>query len=423
MFTQTRIKLTVLLAVILIVLYGLLSMVAGTVVNSLTIGQVDRSLRVGAMGLLRHDSTLNESLREPPTDRNPNDHYSPHLAHSFFLVGIRSMTGNVLASNDKTLMQFVPFHVNPMGDASYMTWRDSSAGYRLRLITVPVSDSTGSVVGFLQMGIDISPQLQVLQKFWQVFLTVGIIGFLIALLAGYYVSGRALRPIYKSWVQQQRFVADASHELRTPLAIIQSNLDLALSHGEQTDVEVLEWVSNAKAEARRITRMTDDLLTLARTDGNETMLELVDVDLLQLAKSTHELFMPIAEDKGVDLVLDDQTAGRLIVKGDHSRLRQLLIILVDNALKYTPASGRVTIELIAQRHRALLRVADTGIGMTREEMTHAFDRFYRADQARKRESGGTGLGLSIAKWIVETHGGKISIQSVVGEGSAFTVVL
>ncbi len=423
MFTQTRIKLTVLLAVILIVLYGLLSMVAGTVVNSLTIGQVDRSLRVGAMGLLRHDSTLNESLREPPTDRNPNDHYSPHLAHSFFLVGIRSMTGNVLASNDKTLMQFVPFPVNPMGDASYMTWRDSSAGYRLRLITVPVSDSTGSVVGFLQMGIDISPQLQVLQKFWQVFLTVGIIGFLIALLAGYYVSGRALRPIYKSWVQQQRFVADASHELRTPLAIIQSNLDLALSHGEQTDVEVLEWVSNAKAEARRITRMTDDLLTLARTDGNETMLELVDVDLLQLAKSTHELFMPIAEDKGVDLVLDDQTAGRLIVKGDYSRLRQLLVILVDNALKYTPASGRVTIELIAQRHRALLLVADTGIGMTREEMTHAFDRFYRADQARKRESGGTGLGLSIAKWIVETHGGKISIQSVVGEGSAFTVIL
>ncbi len=423
MFTKTRIKLTVLLAVILILLYALLSLMAGEVVNTLTIGQVDRSMRTGAMELLHHENLLKLALNQPQPDNLPDNRISPHMIHSLFLVDIRSNNGQLLAENDKALAQAVPFSLSKENQIQFLTWRDPSSGNHLRLITVPIINGNGGRIGFLQLGMDISPQVQVLQKFWQVFSTVGVIGFVVALLAGYYVSGRALRPIKNSWVQQQRFVADASHELRTPLTIIQSNLDLALSHAEDTKVEVLEWVSNAKAEARRLTRLTDDLLTLARSDGNETVLEITEVELSSLVMEVNDLFSPLAEVKQIQLMMEKDTKSGVdfMVKGDRARLRQLLIILIDNALKYTLEDGVIKVILSQQRHHTILKVQDTGIGMDQKEMAHAFDRFYRADLARKRETGGTGLGLSIAKWIVEMHGAKLTVQSEKGLGSTFIV--
>ncbi len=424
MFTRTRIKLTLLLAVILILLYALLSLVAGEVVNTLTIGQVDRSMRAGAMELLQHQNLLKMALSQPQPDNLPDNRISPHMIHSLFLVDIRSNNGQLLAENDKSLAKAVPFTPVVKNKAQFLTWSDPANGNHLRLETVPIMNENASVIGFLQMGMDISPQVQVLQKFWQVFTTVGIVGFVVALLAGYYVSGRALRPIKNSWNQQQRFVADASHEMRTPLAIIQSNLDLALSHAENAEVEVLEWVSNAKAEARRLTRLTDDLLTLARSDGQETVLELTEVDLSALVMEVQELFLPIAEVKQIRFEFEQDTKIEMdyYVTGDRMRLRQLLVILIDNALKYTLEGGVIKVFLTQQRHHTVLKVQDTGIGMDQDEMIHAFDRFYRADLARKRESGGTGLGLSIAKWIVEMHGGKISVQSEKEVGTTFTVI-
>ena len=425
MFTKTRIKLTVLLAVLLIALYALLSMVAGAVVNTLTIGQVDRSLKAGALGFLHHPNLLNVAINQSQTNLSPEDHFSPHLGHPIFLVDIRLKNGQIVTANDMGLAKSAPFVTTMYDKMQFQSWFNPTTGNHLRLIMLPMQNQKGETVGFLQLGVDISPQVQVLQKFWQVFVSVGLIGFVVALFVGYYVSGRALRPIKKSWISQQRFVADASHELRTPLAIIQANLDLALSHGDNADVEVLEWVSNAKAEARRLTRLTADLLTLARSDGHETVLELTEVDLPNVITEVVDLFTPLADDKKIQLRFEQDTkmgAQNDPVKGDQARLRQLLIILIDNALKYTLEDGQITITLFAQRHHTVLRVKDTGIGMDREEMTHAFDRFYRADQARKRESGGTGLGLSIAKWIVEMHGGKISVQSAKGEGSIFIIV-
>ncbi len=414
-----------LLAALLIALYALLSMVAGAVVNTLTIGQVDRSLKAGALGFLQHPNLLNLAINQPQTNVLPGDHFPPHLGHPIFLVDIRLKNGQIVATNDMGLAKSAPFVAAIYDKMQFQSWYDPTTGNHLRLIMVPMQNQKGETVGLLQLGVDISPQVQVLQKFWQVFVSMGLIGFVVALFVGYYVSGRALRPIKKSWISQQRFVADASHELRTPLAIIQANLDLALSHGDNADVEVLEWVSNAKAEARRLTRLTADLLTLARSDGHETVLELTEVDLPSVITEVVDLFTPLAEDKKIQLRYEPDTKAGLPndpVKGDQARLRQLLIILIDNALKYTLEGGQITITSYVQRHHTVLRVKDTGIGMDREEMTHAFDRFYRADQARKRESGGTGLGLSIAKWIVEMHGGKISVQSAKGEGSIFMVV-
>ena len=425
MFTKTRIKLTVLLAALLIALYALLSMVAGAVVNTLTIGQVDRSLKAGAIGFLHHPNLLNVAINQSQTNVSPGDHFAPHLGHPLFLVDIRLKNGQIVTANDMGLAKSAPFVATMYDKMQFQTWFNPTTGDHLRLIMLPMQNQKGTTVDFLQLGVDISPQMQVLQKFWQVFVSVGLIGFVVALFVGYYVSGRALRPIKKSWISQQRFVADASHELRTPLAIIQANLDLALSHGDNADVEVLEWVSNAKAEARRLTRLTADLLTLARSDGHETVLELTEVDLPNLITEVVDLFTPLADDKKIQLRYEQDAKTGVQndpVKADQARLRQLLIILIDNALKYTLEGGQITITLYAQRHHTALRVKDTGIGMDREEMTHAFDRFYRADQARKRESGGTGLGLSIAKWIVEMHGGKISVQSAKGEGSIFIIV-
>ncbi|MCY0870137.1 MAG: HAMP domain-containing sensor histidine kinase, partial [Firmicutes bacterium] len=256
---------------------------------------------------------------------------------------------------------------------------------------------------------------------WRVLAAVGGAGFVVVLIVGWYLSGLILRPIARSWQQQQRFVADASHELRTPLAVIGSNLDLALSRAATTgeDLETLEWVSNAKAEARRMTRLTEDLLTLARSDGHEVVLQRREVDAVQIARDVVERMAPLAEVAGLALRLEPNESARQVpMWADGDRMRQLLVILVDNAIKYTLA-GEVTVCVRRLRKGALLEVRDTGVGLDPEEAARVFDRFYRGDDVRERVSGGTGLGLSIARWIVDMHGGRLTVHSEKGVGSVF----
>lgn len=223
----------------------------------------------------------------------------------------------------------------------------------------------------------------------------------------------------ESFDAQQRLVADISHELRTPLTTIQGNVDL-MRRGAADDPamrgEALAAIGN---ETARMRRLVNDLLLLAQADaGLQLQLQPVEVDTLLL--DVYRQGQVISQGTGVRVRLGAE--DQAVVLGDADRLRQLLLNLVDNAIKYTPSGGDVTLTLKRQAGWVQIGVADTGCGIPPEDRPHIFDRFYRADRSRTRP-GGAGLGLSIAKWVAEAHGGELEVESEVGQGTVFTLYL
>jgi signal transduction histidine kinase len=222
---------------------------------------------------------------------------------------------------------------------------------------------------------------------------------------------------------QRRFLADVSHELRTPLTTIQGNVDL-LCRGAAEDPQIRrETLAIIEGEVARMSRLVADLLLLARADaGIQLEVEPVELDTLLLEVYRQARLMS----DGVDVRLGHE--DQAVVMGDADRLRQLFLNLVDNALKYTPAGGQVKLSLYNEQDQVRVVVSDTGIGIPEEDLQPGpsglpliFERFHRSDPARSQ--GGTGLGLSIAHWITQAHGGQVTVESQLGAGSRFTVLL
>lgn len=227
-----------------------------------------------------------------------------------------------------------------------------------------------------------------------------------------------LTSLEAAYATQRRFVADASHELRGPLTVIRGNLELLEQFPGMPAAERERALADARQEVERLSRLVSDLLSIARADaGQRLALSKVELDALLL--DVYRQVSPQAS--GVELALDK--LDQIAVSGDSDRLRQLIFILVDNALKYTPSPGRIRLSLSQETDWALLMVTDSGIGIPPQDLPHIFDRFYRADAARKLDPTGSGLGLAIAEWIVKEHGGEIEVQSTPGQGSRFTVRL
>lgn len=227
-----------------------------------------------------------------------------------------------------------------------------------------------------------------------------------------------LASLEQAYAAQQRFVSDASHELRAPLTAIQGNLELLEQRPNLAAGERQEAVQEAAREARRLSALVADLLALARADAGVAFrhepVELDRVLLETLSQARH-----LARGQRMEVVDLEPTT----VQGDPDRLKQLVLILVDNALKYTPPAGHVTVGLRHAGGVAEITVQDTGVGISSEDLPHVFERFYRADPARSRDPGGTGLGLPIAQWIARQHSGDVVLSSQVGRGTTATVRL
>jgi signal transduction histidine kinase len=221
----------------------------------------------------------------------------------------------------------------------------------------------------------------------------------------------------------RRFTADASHELKTPLTVLRADVERAM-HPNAQGSEAMQALEEALQETARMSDLVDSLLTLARADEGRFDLHREPIELGPLVRDVFETATILGEDAGLTVSLTVLEEG--VVNGDARRLRQLFLNLVTNAIKYTPSGGRVEISL---SHRVgeeiAFTVRDSGIGMSAADLSHVFERFWRADRARSRtsERGGFGLGLAISQWIAQAHGGRIAVQSRLGRGSAFTVTL
>ena len=227
----------------------------------------------------------------------------------------------------------------------------------------------------------------------------------------------------RSFSALRRFTADASHELKTPLTVLRAGVERAITT-PRLPQESLESLEEVLQEINRMTELVDTLLTLARADEGTVGLHREPVDLRQLVEETRETGDLLAEDAGVTMKVEAPLEP-VVVAVDASRIRQLVLNLLTNAVKYTPSGGRVTLWLERDDGRVKLGVSDTGIGIASGDLPHVFDRFWRADTARTRtsERPGVGLGLAICKWIAEAHGGSIDVQSRPGRGTTFTVTL
>ncbi len=226
-----------------------------------------------------------------------------------------------------------------------------------------------------------------------------------------------------SFAALRRFIADASHELKTPLTVMRAGVERALTD-PKTGTEALGPLDETLQEVRRMTELVDALLTLARVDEGRLELHREPTDLVALVAEVYETAQMLGEDAGLTVVLE-QPEGAVTAEVDAGRIRQLLMNLVTNAVKYTGAGGTVWLSLTATPEAATIAVRDTGIGIAPGDVGRVFDRFWRADTARSRtgERPGIGLGLSIGKWIAEAHGGSLGVTSRPGRGSTFTVTI
>lgn len=336
----------------------------------------------------------------------------------------------------------------------------NAQGQHWRVYVLPIQQA-GNVSGYIEAITPLGRVDALIQTFRLTLTLLSAGGLLLALAGSWLVASRALRPIARlvqtaqtitlshdlsrrvdapahqdelgrlaitfnemlhsietAYQAEKRFVADASHELRAPLTAIQGNLDLLNRHPDMPEIERAETLTEVTREANRLSRLVADLLALARADAG-IVLNRCPLDLDAVILEAYRIARPLVH--GQQLVLDPFEPA--MVEGNADRLKQLLMILLDNALKYTPAGGQVTLGLQRHDRDVEILVRDTGIGIPVEDLPHVFERFYRSDPARSHDPGGTGLGLSIAQWIVEQHEGTISLESRPEAGTTVIVRL
>lgn len=331
----------------------------------------------------------------------------------------------------------------------------------LRVLTVPISRE-GQVVGVLQVGQSEEDSADILNTLLLIMGAAYPVTLLVAVAGGVFLARRALSPVDEitgmarrisaedlsqrldlqlpddeigrlartfddmigrlddAFRRQRQFTADASHELRTPLTIMKGQVDVALQK-DRAPEEYRQVLQEVNKEVDRMVHLTGSLLTLTRADASQIALTMEQIGVAGLVEGAVDHLRSTADEKGV--ALRSESDGEATMRGDEGLLLQLLLNLLDNAIKYTPEGGQVTAGWSVSGNRLELWVRDTGIGITEEHIPHIFERFYRVDKARGRSEGGVGLGLAIGTWIAEAHGGSIGVANIPGEGTTFTVDL
>ncbi|HOO28196.1 MAG TPA: ATP-binding protein, partial [Lachnospiraceae bacterium] len=267
--------------------------------------------------------------------------------------------------------------------------------------------------------VDVSEQLSDFHKLVLTLVIVGVLCELAFLIISIFLAKFTIKPVRIAWEQQRQFVADASHELKTPLTVILANVGILLGHKENTIAREEKWVDYIKTEAERMKKLVEDMLFLAKTDMAGLPVERRKINFSDLVMSSLLAFESVAFENGIKL--KQEIAQEIALYGNETQLRQMAIIFLDNACKYTPSGGEVMVRLIKKQDKIYFSVKNTGSYIPKEVQDRIFERFYRVDESRVRKEGGYGLGLSIAKSIVDSHKGKLTVSSSEKDGTTFTM--
>ena len=387
---------------------------------------VDRSLSSSGVRQLDARADAMRSAIEGPGGRPDRD----DLPTGIVFGGGTSGTFALVLSADGTIIvpRNVPAPMN-LADAGSLkaaqaTGRDvregSVSGTPVRILTTPINTRIGTV--FVQIFQDRTAEERTLAVLLAVLLGGGVVVLLVATGVGTVYSRRALIPIRASLASQRRalrrqreFAADASHELRTPLTVVRASLDHLRRHPDTPVSQVGDALDDIGAEVDNLTRLVEDLLLLARTDSGAVPLEILPVDLGDVAADAASSLVSAAGQRGVRISVDPAPA---MVRGDIARLRQLVLIVVDNAVRHSPSGSEVRVSVKADGSVGVLTVEDEGSGIRDEDLPHVFERFWRGAGA---PAGGSGLGLAIASWIVAGHDGDIQVTNHAPSGARFEV--
>lgn len=415
MFSQTLRRLTALNSLVFLLIFAVFSSILYGYLAFRLFDKVDDAMRTQA-------SSFRLTNERSPMQRRMS--FDPRI----FLL-LRGEDGRVVSpspfrsAEEISLMRSMAGNITP-GELRTVEFEDHV--YRVLCVPYrfeerrPANDSTFVIRDVIAIGI-VDSEVSLLENVFLIIVAGLIFGTAAIVLAGYMLATRAMVPIQAAWEKQQRFVADASHELRSPVAGIHSNAELILRHPDHTVEEESSRISTILKESTRVSKLIAGLLTLARSDANQAELQVAPIEAGDVIDIVADYFRSLEEVREISFTVHKE--NDLALWADEERLHQMLVILLDNAFKYTPPGGRVDLSASKTDRQVTIAVSDTGIGIAPDHVPHVFDRFFRGDQARARDKGGTGLGLAIAQWIVEKHGGKIAVRSALGQGTVFTVTL
>lgn len=269
--------------------------------------------------------------------------------------------------------------------------------------------------------LDVTAQQKILTNLVYTFTLVGFVMLIIIYFTSRFFANRSIAPVKEAFNRQKQFIADASHELKTPLAVINTNADVLLSNSDDTIHNQAKWLHRIQSETERMKTLTNDLLYLTEMDDSRASMLYANFNVSESVESVILTMEAVMFEK--DIALSYEIEPELMARGNSEQLKQVVMILLDNGIKYTNPKGTITLKLKKQHNDLLLKVTNTGEGIPPEHLDRIFDRFYRVDSSRSRKQGGYGLGLAIAKSIVEQHKGKIYAKSMPKETTSFYVQL
>ncbi len=372
---------------------------------------IDKEL-VRAMELYQNKNIVSEVKKviTKELDENIKITYVETKVNPRVVCIVRDSEGNIL--NSETIGRFyndyvkdIEFNKNKTDKVYSIKVQDK---YNYRGITVKGTTSEEEEI-YIQLLANVDGEVATINNMTDTLLVGSLIIIGIAIIGSYILSKMTLKPIMESYKKQTEFVQNAAHELRTPLTIIQAKQELLLQEPESKIIDKSEDINIMLKETKRLTKLIKELMVLAMADSNELKMHKEKTNVDNLIK---EIIMPYKDfaemqEKQINLDLNYGKEANI----DRNKINQLLVIILDNAIKYTTEKDTITVKTYSKEGKCVIEVADTGIGISKEATKHVFDRFYREDKARSREKGGTGLGLSIAHTIVKLHGGNIKITS------------
>ncbi|MCM3727997.1 HAMP domain-containing histidine kinase [Neobacillus cucumis] len=414
MFRQTHIRLTLIISIVFIVLISIL----GCIIYFYTDNKLYQDVNQSLMESVNH-------FQQPdgPDNKQANNLDRSEAEPKFMRRDPRIITliwdekGQLLIEQDRGAALFQD-NAKLIRPKKYGTLEDVAVeNFTFRYIAFKTElPQIGKIT--VQVIRNVDSEKDLLNRLLLIMLIGCGVGIICAVVSGYFLAGRALVPIKKSWQKQQEFVSDASHELRTPLAVIQAKTDILFRSPSATIQEKILDISTISKESRRLSKLVTNLLTLARSDSDQIEMKKSTFQLDELLSEIIQQYEDIALYQKKTLKLE--AVEPVTFFADKERIHQLIVILLDNAIKYTKEGGEISLSCTQSHSSIFLKVNDTGIGIPEEDIPKIFDRFYQSDKART-EVEGTGLGLSIAKWIIEKHHGKTKVQSALGQGTKIDI--